>query len=75
MSRTDNVEMSLMGSWEAVLLSCRLLRSVSMLINYPLQLHINHVGVGCDTVVIIIDHFHDSGAVWFCRYCSEEADN
>ena len=34
-----------MYSWEAVLVSCQLLKSLSILLNRSLLLHVNHVGV------------------------------
>ena len=43
--RPNNKELSMMGSWEAVIIACQILRSLSNVINTPLQLHINHIGV------------------------------
>lgn len=43
--RLHQTELSVMYSWEAVLVSCQLLKSLSILLNRSLLLHVNHVGV------------------------------
>ena len=43
--RSNNIEMSSMGSWEAVLLSCQILKTLSIVLEKHLRLSINHVGV------------------------------
>ena len=43
--RSSQCELSVMYSWEGVLVSLQLLKPLSVMIRHPLLLHVNHVGV------------------------------
>lgn len=43
--RPSQCELSVMYSWEAVLVSLQLMKPVSVMLHRPLLLHVNHVGV------------------------------
>lgn len=73
-SRLNDPEISQMGSCEAVLLSCRLLKVISTLFNTHLKLHINHVGVAL-LAPCSLDYLHNSRTIWFGWYCIKEASD
>ena len=43
--RPSQCELSVMYSWEAVMVSLQLLKPLAVMIRHPLLLHVNHVGV------------------------------
>ena len=43
--RPSQCELSVMYSWEAVMVSLQLLKPLAVMIHHPLLLHVNHVGV------------------------------